>query len=280
MDSSENRTLKQRFKIYWPFTLCTIQQAFSYKGRFYLFIFARLFSLFVTYYLWVAIYQSSNNTSISGFTINEMILYVFISFITNTIVHVNVSYEIGHDVVEGSIATNLIKPINYKVRLFYGALGELIYRFIVPSLFVWIGLIVMQYVTNQTLPPNITTILLYLTSAILSFIILFFFDFCFGMLAFYTTYIWGMNMAKVALLSFLSGQIIPLDFFPVVIQKIFDYLPFASMNYVPVMIYLGKISGMELVYALVRQIIWVGVLWMLSHALWNKATKRLTILGG
>jgi len=280
MNIKERRTLKQKFKIYWPFSLCAIQQAVSYKGRFYLFIVARILSVFVTYYLWIAIYQSSNNVSLSGFTMKEMVLYIFISFITINIVNVSISYEIGSDVVEGSIATNLIKPINYKVRLFFGAIGNLIYRFFMPSLLVWIALIVYQYVKYQALPPRVDTIVFYLISMLLSFLILFFFDFCFGMLAFYTTYIWGMNMAKVALLSFLSGQIIPLAFFPETIQKVFDYLPFASMNYVPVMIYLGKISKVNLGYALGRQLIWVGLLWLLSHVLWNKVTKRLTVLGG
>ena len=280
MDTSEKRTLKQKFKIYWPFTLCSLQEAFSYKGRFYLFIVARLLSVFVTYYLWLAIYQSSAAPTLSGFTRQEMILYIFISFITSNIVYVNVSFIIGADVVEGSIATNLIKPINYKVRIFFGALGSMIYRFFVPSLLVWIGLIIFQYVNSKNLPPNVGTILLYLLSSIFSFLIIFFFDFCFSMLAFYTTYIWGMNMAKIALLGFLSGQIIPLSFFPEAVQKVFDYMPFASMNYVPVMIYLGKLSGMNLAYSLGRQILWTGLLWLLSIVLWSKVTKRLTVLGG
>ena len=65
------------------------------------------------------------------------------------------------------------------------------------------------------------------------------------MVAFFTTYIFGMLMAKEALLSFLTGQLIPLSFFPPLVQRIFDFLPFSSMVYTPVMIYLGKYSPVK-----------------------------------
>lgn len=280
MENIKKKTLKHRLKIYWPFALCTIQEELSYKGRFFLYIFARIFTVFVSYYLWIAIYKSSENGILMGFTLRDMVTYVFISLITGYIVHVSISYDIGYDVVEGSIATNLIKPINYKVKLFFTAFGSLIYQFFVPSIMIWIGLLIYEYIQYQALPPNPMRILCYLISTLLSFVINFFFEFCFGMLAFYTTYIWGMNIAKANILSFLSGQLIPLAFFPEVVQKVFGFLPFASMSYVPVMIYLGKISGMNILIELGRQVIWIGLLWLLSVILWKKVTKRLTVLGG
>ena len=89
-----------------------------------------------------------------------------------------------------------------------------------------------------------------------------------------------MLLAKEALLSFLTGQLIPLSFFPVIVQKVFNYLPFSSMIYTPVMIYLGKYSGLELLFVLLRQAVWVIVLYLLGSLIWRKVTKRLVVLGG
>ena len=114
----------------------------------------------------------------------------------------------------------------------------------------------------------------------MSFFICVLFDFCFGMVAFFTTYIFGMLMAKEALLSFLTGQLIPLSFFPPLVQRIFDFLPFSSMVYTPVMIYLGKYSGAELGFVLLRQAVWVVLLYVLGNLIWKKVTKRLVVLGG
>ena len=114
----------------------------------------------------------------------------------------------------------------------------------------------------------------------MSFFIYVLFDFCFGMVAFITTYMFGMNMAKNAILGFLSGQLIPISFFPEVLQRIFDFLPFSSMVYVPVMVYLGKYAGMDLVFVLARQLLWIVLLYGLGTFLWSRITKRLVVLGG
>ena len=125
-----------------------------------------------------------------------------------------------------------------------------------------------------------SNILLFLGSVCMSFLIYVLFDFCFGMIAFFTTYIFGLQMAKEALMSFLTGQLIPLSFFPEVVQKVFDYLPFSSMVYTPVMIYLGKFTGSELMFVLARQAVWVVLLYLLGSLIWRQVTRRLIVLGG
>ena len=116
--------------------------------------------------------------------------------------------------------------------------------------------------------------------SLLCFLIFVLFDFCVGMIAFFTSYIFGLFMVKEALMSFLTGQLIPLSFFPAVVQRIFDFLPFSSMIYTPVMIYLGKYQGTELAWVLLRQLAWVLILYGLGTLIWNRVTKRLVVLGG
>lgn len=100
------------------------------------------------------------------------------------------------------------------------------------------------------------------------------------MLAFVTTYIFGMNIIKNATLNFLTGRLIPISFFPTALQKIFSFLPFTAMTYVPVMIYLGKYSGMQVLEQLGKQALWVVVLYLFGSFLWKKIERRIVILGG
>ena len=81
-------------------------------------------------------------------------------------------------------------------------------------------------------------------------------------------------------MSFLTGQLIPLSFFPEIVQRIFDFLPFSSMIYAPVMIYLGKVQGAELAWVLLRQAVWVLILYGLGTLIWRRVTRRLVVLGG
>jgi ABC-2 type transport system permease protein len=127
---------------------------------------------------------------------------------------------------------------------------------------------------------SLPTLALYLCSVLMSFLIYVLFDFCFGMIAFFTTYIWGLRLAKNALLSFLTGQLIPISLFPLAAQQVFDFLPFSSMVYTPIMVYLEKYTGTDLAWALGRQAIWVVLLYVLGSIIWKRVTKRLVVLGG
>ncbi len=272
--------MRKFFKIYWPFALNYIKSNFVYKGRFYLFILRKFLGMFIYYYLWMAIYASSASDQLGGFTRSEMILYVFMSYTISDMVMVGISSEIGSDVIDGNVAMSLIKPINYRMRLVFQALGVMLYRAVVPSLFIWIGLEIYKAAYLGMAVSNPLTIVATLCSILFSFFIFIFFDYCFGMLAFVTTYIFGMNIIKNAVLNFLTGKLMPISFFPEILQKVFAFLPFSAITYVPVMIYLGKYSELQVLFQLEKQVLWVGILYVLGSFLWKKVEKRIVILGG
>ena len=118
-------------KTYMPFARNTFQKLISYKANVIMFMFGDGLMLAVTYYLWKAIYGSASNKVINGFTINEMIIYVFISFLTSLVTSVDISHDISDEVKSGAIATNLIRPISYEKRMFFQGMGNVFYNFIV-----------------------------------------------------------------------------------------------------------------------------------------------------
>ena len=272
--------MKKRFKIYMPFAVNELKRQMAYKGAFYLFIFISLFGSFISYYLWMAIYGNADTGTIGGLTKNEMVVYIFMVYVTSSVVNISISDWVSEDVVKGTVAMNLIKPIDYRMSLVVRAMGDMIYRFFAPSVFIWIGL---EMYKVKVLGMGVTAwqnIFIYIASCMMSFMIYVLFDFCFGMVAFFTTYIFGMLMAKEALLSFLTGQLIPLSLFPEAVQKVFEFLPFSSMIYTPVMIYLGKYTGNTLLFVLAKQLLWVVLLYLFGSIIWKQVTKRLVVLGG
>lgn len=272
--------MRKLAKIYLPFMANEFKRQLAYKGVFYLFIFTSLFGSFISYYLWMAIYGSSASGVIGGLSRQEMVIYIFMVYVTSSLVTVSISDWVSDDVVKGTVAMNLIKPMDYRISLISRAMGNAVYRFLAPSIFIWIGVEVYKVFVLKQPVVSLTTVLLYLCSCIMSFLIYTLFDFCFGMVAFFTTYIFGMMMAKEALLSFLTGQLIPISLFPYTIQQVFAYLPFSSMVYTPVMIYLGKYAGYELAFVMFRQLAWVVILYAIGSVIWNRVTKRLVVLGG
>lgn len=267
-------------RTYLPFAFNELKSQLAYRGAFWIWAFISMFGSFVSYFLWMAIYGSSETDVIGNMTRNEMVIYIFMVYVTSSMVTIAISTWVGYDVVEGRVAMNLIKPIDYRASLVSRAMGNMIYRLLVPGIFIWIGLEVYKvFVLGMDL-VSLPTLLLYLGSVLMSFLIYVLFDFCFGMVAFFTTYIFGLRMAKTALLSFLTGQLIPISLFPIAAQKVFDFLPFSSMVYTPVMIYLEKYTETELLVALGRQFIWVLILYWLGSVIWKQVVKRLVVLGG
>ena len=45
-------------------------------------------------------------------------------------------------------------------------------------------------------------------------------------------------------------------------------------------IYLGKIQGIEIIWIIGKQLIWVLVMYLLAKVFFNKAVKKVTINGG
>lgn len=265
---------------YFPFARSVIQRRMSYKIGFLMRIVGGLLQVLIMYYLWMAIFNSSPNGQIKGFTSSEMVVYIIISYITAQVININIEATIAYEIRDGSVAVNLIRPISYKKRVFAESLGEVLLRSLTTLLPLWIGFLVYRFVTVKELPPNIGTVFLFLLSLTLGYMIMFLFNFIFGLSAFFVTYIWGFMVCKGVILRFFSGELIPIVFFPSAVQKALQYLPFSSINYTPVMIYMEKFTATELINALAVQVVWVLVLFVLMNVLWQSAIKRLTVLGG
>lgn len=239
-----------------------------------------LVQIMITYYLWVAIFNSSETGVVQGFTKNDMIVYVIITYIVMQMINISMEWTIADDIRSGSIATNLIKPISYEKRILAESLGESFKNTVTIALPVWIIFYLYKFVAQGVTPPNIGTLALFLVSLVLGYILIFLFNFIFSLSAFYVTYIWGFILCKWMVINFFSGQLIPIDFFPAALKNALDYLPFSGMSYTPVMIYLGKYSTNQIIFSIGVQVIWIGILYILYKILWAKAIKRVTVLGG
>lgn len=174
----------------------------------------------------------------------------------------------------------IIKPISYNATFLFQELGNKLLTICILIVPMVVGVEIVCTVISGTVQFEIQGFLLYILSCTFAYLVNFFFNICFGFVAFIIKYLWGANMMKNCIVGFLSGSVIPLTFLPDILEKIFLLLPFASLNYTPVMIYMGKYSGLSLLYYLGLQIFWVLFFWGLSKLLWYVSVKHLSIQGG
>lgn len=268
----------KKLKTYLPFAVNVFQRYLSYRANVLIFILGESMMLAVTYYLWKAVYASSAESIIKGFSVNEMIIYVLISFLTSLIISVDISYDIYREVKDGSIAINLIRPISYEKRMIFQGLGTVMYNFIIIFVISFIAISTLYYRYTGNL--SLFNIIFYIISMMLGMFINLYYSYAFGLLSFKITNMWGLTQVMGAISQLLSGTLIPIVFFPKSIQWLFNFLPFTSMVYTPTMIYLGKLTGVELIKAIGIQVVWLGIIIVIARVMWNTLIKKITILGG
>ena len=79
---------------------------------------------------------------------------------------------------------------------------------------------------------------------------------------------------------FFSGMVIPIAFFPHWLATLSYALPFAAIIQLPVNVYLGKYTGLELVGILALQAAWALALLGLARLVIAAGTRKLVIQGG
>ncbi len=272
--------MRKKLKIYLPFVSAGIQETAAYRVNFFCHMIGSILSCFISYFIWSAVYKSGNYTVLQGFTLPEMIVYIFLMFLTSLLISSDGTWSVGEEIRDGSIVMRLIKPVSFNSTFLCQEIGYKIMSgglLIVPLI---LGVEIVRFIFTGAVQFDVLRCILYLVSCICAYLISFFFNICFGFIAFVIKYIWGADLMKDCIVSFLSGAIIPLAFLPEALERVFLFLPFASLNYTPVMIYLGRYSGISLLYYMALQLFWVLFFWGLSKILWKVSVKHLCVQGG
>lgn len=273
------RRLK-KLRIYIPFINAGMQETTTYRANWIFLMLGNVLGCFVSYFIWNAVFTSGGGETMNGFTMPQMVVYIFLMFLTTTLISSGGTYDIGEEIRDGSIAMRIIKPISYNATFLFQELGNKAMTVCILIVPLVAGVEIVRYIFTGSVQFQITGFLLYIVSCILAYLVNFFFNICFGFIAFIIKYLWGANMMKNSIIGFLSGAVIPFSFLPDTVEKIFLFLPFASLNYTPVMIYMGMYSGFSLLYYLGLQLFWVLFFWGLSKLLWAVSIKHLSVQGG
>lgn len=258
------------------FHLCKMQfrQYSIYKSNFYLFTFNRIVEIIVYIFVWQAIYNQTGNAG--GFTISQIITYYILATSFSAIATWGINQEMSYSIRNGQINKELLNPVTYFQYYFGINLGELsfaaavgIATFVLCAIF-W----------ELVLPVNILNFVLCMIVILLGIPITFFIQMIVGTVGFYTSSIFGMQVLRKAIIQIFSGIIAPISMFPMWFQKLSEFLPFKELIYTPINIWLGQVTYNEVLFIILKQIIWGFILYIIAKKFFNHAVKNLTINGG
>jgi ABC-2 type transport system permease protein len=247
----------------------------SYRLHFLFTFITGIFYTIVIYFLWKSIYAA--NQSLQGMTFNQAFLYVAFAGAINVLFRYWTDWQISHEIIDGQIASFLIKPIDYELRMFSESLGYVLSNFVLTTApTVFIVVVILQ------IPVQVGwNLVFFLLSVPMAYVLSFLLDYMVGLTSFYTESIWGLVTSKDVIVMVLSGALIPVQFFPEWLQKIVLYLPFQAIYNVPLTMLTDTTLGVaDYLPMMAVQVFWIAALYTISRLFWSQAVKAVTVNGG
>ncbi|MYK39689.1 MAG: hypothetical protein F4049_05660 [Gemmatimonadetes bacterium] len=276
-----------RIGAYRVFVHMAVREAMAFRAQFLGSLYLSGLFLLLSYYLWSAVYGEQEE--LAGIHIEDMMTYLVVSALVQGAVIGGTLTTLGENYVSGSIGTELIRPLSFPLVCFARTMGSVTLYLILRGLPVFLlGAILL---TIQWPAPTAT--IAFLISLAQALVVYFLLEFTLAQLTLFTethsaaAQLWGL------IVSFATGSLIPLPFFPDTLRAILFALPFQSMFYTPINIFLGgtlevgpitetlMAAGLpSILAALLCQTIWIVLLVPVAAGVWRFSSQRLVVQGG
>ena len=210
------------------------------------------------------------------FLINtDYISYFAIITIVSSFISVNTDRYFQTIYQTGSISFLLLRPINFGINIFLQDSAAALTRFILKSLPL---LIVLILFFDVNIYHGIINLYLFIFSVFCAYLFNWFTAYIIGLCVFFYGNNEGFIQIKNILFLFFSGSLIPVDFFPEVLQKILNYLPFRILYQIPIEVLNN--SNLKSFSLISRQLYWIFFLLVFTYIFHRRAIKKIEIMGG
>ncbi len=223
--------------------------------------------------LWTALY--AQNAAPLNLPLHSMITYATVAMLMSLILEVDGTRLIREKIREGTIATDLMKPISVPLYFFSDGLGQTLLHalLVIPSLLCALLLVHIDV-------PGPATFAAFLLAFAIGYGVNFFLNFLMNSIAFWTLETFAAQLIVRWASDLLSGQIIPLTLFPGIVGRVVFALPFAAIYSTPLLIYVGVIPPEQWAPSIAAQAGWLALFAVAATVVWRAASNRVVIQGG
>jgi len=267
----------KRIKKYLPFFKARMMEMFIYRGAVWLWLLVDVFQFVMMIFLWNSVYEYKD--VINGFTFNEMLIYFLLTNLFFVFTQVEAVFLISEEIREGRISLYMVKPISYKIRLYFEILGRAIGIITLMIPVVFLTGLALTFIFHIIWTISIWQILLAILYIPFIFMLMFEFSFLFGMVAIYTTNVFGLVIFISVFTRVVSGQLIPLALYPDALIGVINYMPFRFLSYPP-LILLNKIGTHEILVGLMILALWVIGFMVINAIFYKLSIKKMVVFGG
>jgi ABC-2 type transport system permease protein len=245
----------------------------AYRVNFLMEILSGIVSSLIVIFLWMAIYRSAGKEVIGGYSLREMVTYLLGGGLINSFILTTAENpETSQNIQDGTLSNLLIQPVSPYGIWFFRDLGGKIFFLMLGLLgYVFVCSFFHRYLVYSL---NFEYFFFFLLSLLLASLLQFFMFQGFSLLSFWIENTYGIRFTMRVIMEVLAGTIIPLSFFPGILEKIFLFLPFHFLVYLPMNIYLGKIPLIQAAFELLKETGWITGFGLLNLLIWRKGIRQ------
>lgn len=271
--------------IRWTMLKTALAERMAYRGDFALGTLMRFLPIITQIFLWWAIFQSldpeePHAARINGYSFRDMVAYYLLTMLGRAFSSMpGLSSSIALKIRDGEIKKFLVQPVDLLSFLFWSRVAHKIAYYTIATLpFALVFYLCREYFPNSL--PDARTFAAFVLSLLLSFALGFYLEACIGLIGFWMLEVSSLLFVYMLFQFFLSGHMFPLDILPDPYAQIVGYLPIKYLAYFPAAVFLGKITGEQLVFDLSMLLFWTLLFFVLSRLIYREGLKRYSGFGG
>jgi ABC-2 type transport system permease protein len=263
-------------KVFGRFLACYFRQNAYYRFEFVMQFVRDALMMYCYYALWNIIFDYGMGYE-GAEKIQVLVYGVYGAVVTTFVTRDGCQVYMKTRIRQGTMDADLLKPLGFQMHMLMRDLSQKAAKFVYFTL---PALILFSLLTRLFFVPALTNFCLFLVSTVLAYMVLFSINFLFGILCFYTLSVENIAFCYTAVITFLSGQMVPLWIFPQWAQNIVNILPFRCIFDMPMSIYIGRLTVAEALKVIALQLVWGVVLWLLGGLAWRGVRKHVISQGG
>jgi ABC-2 type transport system permease protein len=274
-------------RIWGTMLAISIEERLVYRGDFALGTLMRFLPIVTQVFLWTAVFSATTRSDIAGYSRNDIVAYYLLTMIARAFSSMpGLAGGVARSIRDGSIKKFLVQPVDYVSFLLASRVAHKLVYYVVAV----IPFVVVFFLCRSFFPPlpDAGTILAFLLSLGLSFLLGFFMEATLGMLGFWFMEVSSIVFGYMLVQYLLSGHMFPIDMLAGIptgipglsLADLVAWLPFQYTAYFPAAVWLGKVQGGELVRLLLLEAAWVGVMIVACRIAWSRGTRRYSGFGG
>ncbi len=250
-------------------------EQWQYRANLVMYLLFWLVSPVVYLAVWTTIARSQG--SVGGLTPNDFVTYYMTLLIVDQLTSEITIHIFAYKIQDGTLSGELIRPI-------HPMLTNTLVNNIAFKALTLMTLVPVWAVLWMLFQPDFSSvtwqgILLALPAVLLGFAVSFLIGATLTCVAFWTTRVWALVEFYWALVVLFSGQFVPLQLMPGIVQQIARFLPFQLYKYFPIELVLGRLSQSEILFGYGMGLFWLLVASLLFRWTWRNGLKQFSAVG-